>query len=70
MLSELLRRTALRYLKAKEMVMAEHPDVPQEEFDKLVGEAVKRLASQEVHLENDDPKRADAQSQKTPGYRR
>lgn len=70
MLSELLRRTALRYLKAKEMVMAEHPGVSQAEFEKLVAEAVQRLASQEVHLENDDPKRSDAKSQKTPGYRR
>lgn len=54
MLSGLLWRTAHRYAQAKQLVLSEHPNLAPEEFEKLVAEAVRRLADQEMRLQGDN----------------
>jgi hypothetical protein len=54
MLSDLLRDTAERYAQARQIVMDEHPDISQGDFEQLVAQAVQRLASQGSHLDQDE----------------
>lgn len=66
-LPELLRRTAHRYEQARELVMREHPGIPEGDLEQLVVEAVRRLASHNLHLQDHDSERV--QEPRAPSFR-
>ena len=66
MLSDLLRRTADRYERARQLVLSEHPTAAGEELEQLLADMVQRLANQDMHQKEHERQRRSTTESKQP----